>query len=158
MTQRPEDEEDEDTLSDLELSEEEEEELLSEELFAEEDIPEEWEEEKEIPPSIQREPVEQGSKSPPPPSEKEQKQAIAPAAPLSSPREPMPLHEIPLTLAVEIGKIRLPLEKLLKLEVGNLLDVEGQGNVFLTLQGKVVARGELVRMGDVIGIRVLELG
>ncbi len=66
---------------------------------------------------------------------------------------------IPLTLTVEIGRLTLSLEKLMQMKPGNLLEL-GQSadqGVHLTLQGKRVARGELVKIGDLIGVRILEL-
>lgn len=68
-------------------------------------------------------------------------------------------QEVPLTLTVEIGRLTLSLEKLMQMKPGNLLELglnPDQG-VHLTLQGKRVARGELVKIGDLLGVRILEL-
>lgn len=68
--------------------------------------------------------------------------------------------EIPLTLVVQAGKMRISLEKLLQLEPGNVLElpVKPEQGVDLTVNGKAVARGELIKIGDTLGVRVLEIG
>jgi flagellar motor switch protein FliN/FliY len=52
------------------------------------------------------------------------------------------------------------LEKLLQLQPGNVLDlnVRPEQGVSVTLNGKRVARAELVKLGDVLGIKILHLG
>jgi flagellar motor switch protein FliN/FliY len=76
-----------------------------------------------------------------------------------APAEMLPLQEVPLTLTVEIGRLSLSLEKLMQMKPGNLLELGTpvDQDVHLTLQGKRVARGELVKIGDLLGVRVLEL-
>jgi flagellar motor switch protein FliN/FliY len=69
-------------------------------------------------------------------------------------------YEVPLKITVIIGSIEIPLEKLLQLEPGNLLDTDfrPENGVDLTLNGKIIGKGELLRVGEAIGVRVLELG
>ncbi|MGE3953700.1 MAG: FliM/FliN family flagellar motor switch protein [Parachlamydiales bacterium] len=67
---------------------------------------------------------------------------------------------LPVTLKVELGKIELTADKLLALSPGNLLELATHPNdpIYLTLNGKRVAKGELMMMGETLGIRLLELG
>jgi flagellar motor switch protein FliN len=67
--------------------------------------------------------------------------------------------EIPITLTVEMGRIALSLEKIFQLQPGNLLEIplNPQKEVSLTIQGKKVASGELVALGDLLGVRILYL-
>jgi flagellar motor switch protein FliN/FliY len=54
----------------------------------------------------------------------------------------------------------MSIEQLMKLEPGNLLDVDirPEHSVNLTIQGKLVGKGELIRIGDAVGVRILQLG
>lgn len=88
-------------------------------------------------------------------------QAAAPSE-MKTTASPAPIqpNQIPLKLTIEVGHIQMTIEKLLELEPGNLLElsVRPEEGVDLVINGKVVGKGELVRIGDVLGIRVLELG
>jgi flagellar motor switch protein FliN/FliY len=67
---------------------------------------------------------------------------------------------IPMHLTVEVGKIQMPLEKVLQLEPGNVLEIgmnPGLG-VYLTAGGKRIAKGELVKIGENLGVKVLSVG
>ena len=68
-------------------------------------------------------------------------------------------HEIPLVLTVEVARMTLPLAKVVQLKPGNLLDlkVNPELTVSLTVNGKRVAKGELVKMGESIGVKILAL-
>jgi flagellar motor switch protein FliN/FliY len=70
--------------------------------------------------------------------------------------EVIPVDEIPMTLTVEVGKVKMSLAKLLELAPGNLLElaVRPEMGVSLTAHGKVVARGELVRIGEGLGVKI----
>jgi len=70
------------------------------------------------------------------------------------------LSEIPLVLTVEIAKIRMSLEKILQLQPGNVLELSilPEEGVDLTIGGKKVAKGELIKIGDVLGLKILRLG
>jgi flagellar motor switch protein FliN len=67
--------------------------------------------------------------------------------------------DIPMTLTVEVGRISMSLEKVLQLQPGNLLEIslQPQQGVWLTVQGKRVASGELLSIGDVMGVKILQL-
>ena len=66
---------------------------------------------------------------------------------------------IPLTLSVEVAKLSISLEKLLELQPGNILptSVSPESGVKLCLNGRPVARGELMNLGDAIGVKITEI-
>jgi type III secretion system YscQ/HrcQ family protein len=69
------------------------------------------------------------------------------------------LNDIPLHIAVELARIPASAEDVIALKVGQILDlnrVPGEP-VELSVQGKVVARGELVEVEGHLGVRILSL-
>lgn len=67
--------------------------------------------------------------------------------------------DIPLSLSVELGRVNISLNKLVELAPGNMLEVQSVGDsVDLVLNGRKVAEGELLKIGDVFGIRILDIG
>ena len=75
-------------------------------------------------------------------------------APMISP------EEIPLTLAVEVSRLKMSLEEIISLEPGNVLDlgVRPEGGVHLTSGGQRVAKGELIQIGEVLGVKITDIG
>lgn len=73
---------------------------------------------------------------------------------------PITPGEIPLTLVVEAGCIQMTMEQMLQLEPGNLLElnIRPESGVDLTINGKIVGKGELIRLGETLGVRILKLG
>ena len=69
-------------------------------------------------------------------------------------------HEVPLTLTVEVTRLKINLEKLLQLKPGNLIElpVRPEQGVDLILNGKKVAKGELVKLGETLGVKILQIG
>lgn len=68
-------------------------------------------------------------------------------------------EEIPLHITVEVGRIRMTAQELIGLAPGNLLElnVSPEQGVDLVVNGKKIGRGELMRIGDVLGVRILSL-
>jgi len=68
--------------------------------------------------------------------------------------------EIPITLTVEVGRFKMPLKKVTQLKPGNVLDLAlgPQPIVHLTIEGRRVAKGELVHLGEALGVKILNLG
>ncbi|HSX11997.1 MAG TPA: type III secretion system cytoplasmic ring protein SctQ [Rhabdochlamydiaceae bacterium] len=64
-----------------------------------------------------------------------------------------------LNLVVEVGRIVISVEKLLQLKAGNTLDfvVPPEQSVDITLGGKKVAAGELLKLGELLGVRLLHI-
>ncbi|NDE82905.1 MAG: YscQ/HrcQ family type III secretion apparatus protein, partial [Chlamydiia bacterium] len=50
--------------------------------------------------------------------------------------------------------------QLLELRPGNVLDlqVKPEQGVYVTVGGKRIARGELIKLGDVLGLKILKIG
>lgn len=71
----------------------------------------------------------------------------------------LPLEKIPILLTVEAGRLRMTVEELMKLTPGTLLPFKAhpEQGVDLVVNGKRVGRGELVKMGDALGVRILHL-
>ncbi len=64
---------------------------------------------------------------------------------------------VPLT--AEVGQVRMSLNKLLHLEPGMMIDLvmRPEQGVEITLANKKVAEGELLKLGDTVGLRILDL-
>lgn len=67
--------------------------------------------------------------------------------------------DIPLTVVVEVGRFEVTVEKLMEMQPGNLLDlnVHPEQGVDLIVNGRRVGRGELLLLGESLGVRVTEL-
>lgn len=67
---------------------------------------------------------------------------------------------VPLTLSVEVARLKMNLDKLLQLKPGNLIElpVRPEQGVDIVLNGKKVAKGELIKLGEAIGVKILQIG
>lgn len=67
--------------------------------------------------------------------------------------------EIPINLIVEVGRFQITVQKLMELQPGNLLelDVKPENGVDLVINGKCVGKGELLRIGETLGVRILDM-
>ena len=74
--------------------------------------------------------------------------------------ERVALQDVPIYVTVELSRIRMTLEQLMKLSPGNLLEIPVQPDqvVSLTVGGSKVGNAELVHLGESLGIRILDLG
>lgn len=88
-----------------------------------------------------------------------EKAAMANTESLSSEKSLTSLADIPLTVHVEVARFPLSLEKLTQLSSGNIIemDIQASQGVYLVVNGKRIARAELVQLGEVMGVRILEL-
>lgn len=69
------------------------------------------------------------------------------------------LKDLPVTINVELAEIDISAQKLLELQPGNMLDLETDGStVLLVVNNKVIGRGELLKVGSSLGVRIMELG
>lgn len=73
---------------------------------------------------------------------------------------PSSAKNIPLTVTVEVGRIKMNLAQLMSLKPGSTLDltVRPEDGVNLVINGTCVARGELLKLGEVLGVRITETG
>jgi flagellar motor switch protein FliN/FliY len=75
--------------------------------------------------------------------------------------EPLiPIPDALLTIHVEIARMQMNLKKLTQLKPGNVIELAArpEQGVKLTLNGKAVAKGELIQLGDVLGVKILQIG
>ena len=70
----------------------------------------------------------------------------------------MAIKELPLTVIVELARLNMTVDQLMKLSPGNFLEIpiHPEQEVALTVNGQKVGRGELVYLGEALGVRVLE--
>lgn len=68
--------------------------------------------------------------------------------------------EIPLNIVVEVGRIQMSMQKLMEIEPGNTLelDVHPENGVDLVVNGRRIGKGELLRIGESLGVRILDIG
>ena len=73
--------------------------------------------------------------------------------------EAISLKDIPVNLVVELSRLKISLEKLMQLSPGNLLEIPMKPDqaVKLTVNGQQVGQGELVHLGETLGVRILNL-
>lgn len=73
---------------------------------------------------------------------------------------PLTPNDIPIQLIVEVAAIDLSVQKLLELAPGNLIDLQisPEQGVNLVVNSRVVGKGELVKIGETIGVRILQIG
>jgi flagellar motor switch protein FliN/FliY len=69
------------------------------------------------------------------------------------------LHGVKVNLSVVVGEVQTTLGELMGLQQQSMLKIERpvDGPVDVMLDGKVVARGQLVVIGDNFGVRVTEI-
>ncbi len=75
------------------------------------------------------------------------------------PRDLRLLADIELELCVEIGRARLPLRQLLALTPGSVVELDralGEP-VDVLVNGKLVARGQIVTIAEEFGVRISEI-
>ncbi|MBF5050674.1 Uncharacterized protein CLAVI_000289 [Candidatus Clavichlamydia salmonicola] len=69
------------------------------------------------------------------------------------------LKQFPCRLTIEVGRIKMTLEEIMKLTPGSLipLGTSPERGVDLVVNGTKVGQGELISLGDMLGVRVLKL-
>lgn len=143
---------DEDHDEDSEL-EGEDEEFQDSEIESDLDIDDDEEFDDEV-----EEEVEAGAAPTGKPSLKPNKEAVQVTRSTESHAAPSP-DEIPVNLVVEVGRFQITVQKLMELQPGNLLelDVKPENGVDLVINGKCVGKGELLRIGETLGVRILDM-
>ncbi len=65
---------------------------------------------------------------------------------------------IPINIHIEMGKVDVSLEELQKMIPGSKLPININPRlVNLTTNGKTIGRGELIEIGDTVGVKIIEL-
>jgi flagellar motor switch protein FliN/FliY len=68
------------------------------------------------------------------------------------------LSDIPLEVTVELGRAVLTVSQLLALRPGSVVELTaGASTVDVVVNGRLVARGDVVVVGDSFGVRVTEI-
>lgn len=69
------------------------------------------------------------------------------------------LADVELTVSVELGRVRIPLRELLRLQEGSVVELDRLAGapVDVLANGTPVARGDVVVVGDELGVRINEL-
>ncbi|RMG43377.1 MAG: flagellar motor switch protein FliN [Candidatus Dadabacteria bacterium] len=69
------------------------------------------------------------------------------------------LNDVPLGISVEFGRNELNIRRLLQLDRGSVIELEKLANEPLDIRvnGKLIARGEIVVVNDKYGIRVTQI-
>jgi flagellar motor switch protein FliN/FliY len=71
----------------------------------------------------------------------------------------LPLLDVPLDVQVELGRARLSIEKALTLTSGAVIELDKVAGEPLDIlfNGKLVARGEAVVVGERFGVRITDI-
>ncbi len=69
------------------------------------------------------------------------------------------LLDIPLELSVEIGRTKMLLGDLLQITQGSTIELDKTENepVEILVNGRHIARGEIILMGDKFGVRIIDI-
>ena len=69
------------------------------------------------------------------------------------------IRSIPVTLTVELGSTKLKLKDLLRLAQGSVLELDTAAGEMLDLKvnGTIIAKGEVVTVGDQLGLTVVDI-
>ncbi|MBC8095363.1 MAG: flagellar motor switch protein FliN [Akkermansiaceae bacterium] len=67
--------------------------------------------------------------------------------------------DVPVSLTIELGSCQLPMKEVLQLNVGSVvqLDKPADAPVELSINGKLIARGEVVVIEDRFGVKITEV-
>ncbi|RKX54811.1 MAG: flagellar motor switch phosphatase FliY [Thermotoga sp.] len=69
------------------------------------------------------------------------------------------LYDIPLEISVELGRTRMTLKQILDMDIGSIIELEKLTGepVDVLVNGKLIARGEVVAIGENFGVRITEI-
>lgn len=67
-------------------------------------------------------------------------------------------ENLPMLISVEVGRVQMSLAQLMQLAPGNILElnVKPENGVDLVVSGRCIAKGELLKIGDALGVRILD--
>jgi len=67
--------------------------------------------------------------------------------------------DVPVSLTIELGGCKLPMREVLQLNIGSViqLDKPADAPVELSVNGKLIARGEVVVIEDRYGVKITEV-
>lgn len=93
--------------------------------------------------------------------EEEPESKVPPAMPVPGAQKAgLKAEELSINLIIEVGRLQMSIQKLMELRPGNTLDLDihPEDGVDLVVNGRRVGKGELIKVGDTLGVRVLDLG
>jgi flagellar motor switch protein FliN/FliY len=69
------------------------------------------------------------------------------------------LMRVPLHVTAELGGCKMTIEEILRLGTGSILDLNRSagGPIDVLVNDKIVARGDIVAVGENFGVRITEL-
>lgn len=69
------------------------------------------------------------------------------------------LHDIPLEISVELGRVRMVVKDILDISAGSIIEIDKAAGepVDVLVNGRLVARGEVVVIEDNFGVRITEI-
>ena len=84
---------------------------------------------------------------------------LSPARGVEAPQELDFILDLPLEVSVEIGRTKMQIKDLLKLTQGSIIELERIAGepVDIYVNGKLMAKGEVVVVNDRFGVRVTEI-
>ena len=67
--------------------------------------------------------------------------------------------DVPVSLTIELGSCQLPMKEVLQLNIGSVVQLEKPADapVELSVNGKLIARGEVVVIEDRFGVKITEV-
>ena len=67
--------------------------------------------------------------------------------------------DVPVSLTIELGSCQLPMKEVLQLNIGSVvqLDKPADAPVELSVNGKLIARGEVIVVEDRFGVKITEV-
>lgn len=70
------------------------------------------------------------------------------------------LMDVPVHVTIEVGRTRLSLGELTRLNAGSVIELDRKAHepADILVNGKTVARGEIVTIGEHYGVRVTSVG
>ena len=85
--------------------------------------------------------------------------AMPPMDNVETPRSINFLLDIPLELTVEVGRRAMTMGELIELMPGTIVELDrpAGGQLDIMANGKIIAKGEAVVVGDRYGVRILEI-
>jgi flagellar motor switch protein FliN/FliY len=80
-------------------------------------------------------------------------------APAEAPANLNLVLDVPVSLTIELGGCKLPMREVLQLVIGSVvqLDKPADAPVELSVNGKLIARGEVVVIEDRYGVKITEV-
>jgi len=69
------------------------------------------------------------------------------------------IMHVPLEISVELGRIKLPLHTIARLNRGMIIEMDKEANaeVQILANGSIFAKGEVVATGEKLGVRITEI-